>query len=107
AASRSLGFFEIGIEIVEYAFAALDPLLIVARARANAGDQGPDSLGFRAPELAILEVDVVDDFGDRGSSGVIGPKAACQHLHGAGVADVRELRFEHVEADFPVAGTVM
>src|SRR5512132_597493 len=55
---------EYGIEIVEDRRAAGETLVVVARIRADTGDQHLDARGFPAAELAVLEVDVVDDLSD-------------------------------------------
>ena len=66
-----------------------------------------DARRLRAPELPVLDVDVVDDLGDRRR----GPARASanrstQHLEGAAVAVVGEGRLEHVERELPVPGPV-
>ena len=45
-----------------------------------------------APELAVLQVDVVDDLGDRAEGRVAQRRAAAKRLEGAPVALVREVR---------------
>src|SRR5215208_295806 len=49
------------VEILEDGGAAHEALLVVLGAVADTGDEGPDALRFRAPELVVLEVDVVHD----------------------------------------------
>ena len=60
---------------------------------------GLDARRLVAAELAVLEVDVVDDLGDRLERRIARPARAEQHLEGAAVALVRELGLEHVEAE--------
>ena len=82
-----------------------EALFVVAGRGADAGDQGPDPLGLGAGELAVLEVDVVHDLGDRAERGLAQARALEQHLEGAAVALVGELGLEHVEPSSPGSGT--
>src|SRR6185369_16057091 len=88
---------EVGIEIVEDGASGRDPRLVV-RVRHDAGDQALDAGAFLAAELAVLQIDVVDDLGDRLEGGVAKPAAREQHLEAAAIALVGELGLEHVEA---------
>src|SRR5215218_5532410 len=76
--------------------AAGEALPVVPGRGADAGDQGPDALGLGAGELAVLEVDVVHDLGDRAQRRLAEAQAREQHLEGAAVALVGELGLVHV-----------
>src|SRR3954471_1488607 len=89
---------EVFIEVVEHGAAARDPLRVVAIGRADPGNQGANAGRLLAPELLILEVDVVHDLPDGAQRRVAEAGAAQQDLKRAAVALVRELGFEHVEA---------
>src|SRR6516164_3172166 len=88
------------VEVIEYLGAALDSPRIVARGSANTVEQRPDAGDLGAPELLVLEVDVVDDLRDRAQRGVLERGALQEHFESALVAFVGELRLEHVEAQF-------
>jgi hypothetical protein len=53
------------VKILENGAAAKEPLLVVASGRADRVDHGPDPIRLGAGELAVLEIDVVHDLGDR------------------------------------------
>src|SRR3954465_658433 len=86
------------VEVIEHGGAARDPLVVVAIGRADPGNQGANAGRLLAPELLILEVDVVHDLADGAQRRVAEAGAAQQDLERAAVALVRELGFEHVEA---------
>ena len=67
----------------------------------DAGDQPSNAHGFLAAELAVLQVDVVNDLGDRLQCRVVETGAGKQHLETAAVALMGDFAFEHVEAQFP------
>ena len=52
---------EVAIKIVEHGLAARDPLLVVGSGHADAGNQRLDTGRFLACELAVLEINVMDD----------------------------------------------
>src|SRR5829696_9623310 len=90
---------ERSIEIVEQCGAPRKALLVVLRIVGDPGDQSPEALSLWAPELAVLEIDVVHDLGDGHKRTVLleaGP--ADEHLERAAVAFVGELGLEHVKA---------
>src|SRR5512132_1580019 len=89
---------EYGIESVEDRRAAGETLVVVARIRADTGDQHLDARGFLAAELAVLEVDVVDDLGDRRQRRIIETGSGQEHLEAAAVALMGKLGLEHIEA---------
>src|SRR4051812_20661382 len=96
------------VEVIEHGAAARDPLVVLAIGRADPGNQGANAGRLLAPELLILEVDVVHDLADGAQRRVAEAGAAQQDLERAAVALVRELGFEHVEAQLaglPLAGT--
>src|SRR5947209_17301996 len=59
------------VKVVERLAAALNPPRIVIGGCADAIDQRPDAGNLGATELVILEVDVVDDLGDRAQGRVL------------------------------------
>src|SRR5262245_45762083 len=91
---------EVLVEVVEHFRPACKALRVIAARGANAFHQRSDTCDFAPPELAILEVDVVDDLGDGAKRGVLEPASIEQHLECAFVAFVGEFRLEHVEAQF-------
>ena len=72
----------------------------------QAVDQMGDAARLLACELAILQVDVVHDLADRNQRGVLETRATQQHFVSAAIAFMGELRFEHVEAEFPWLRTI-
>src|SRR5262249_10841297 len=56
--------------------------------------------------LAVLQVDVMNDLGDRTEGAVLEPRSRDEDLEGALVTVVGELRLEHVEADLARLGTI-
>src|ERR1700730_12560400 len=97
---------EVFVEIVEDRSAASEPFLVAPVRHRDASDQSLDAGGFVPSELAVLQVYVVDDFGDRlerwlGQAGV-----AEQHLEAAAVALMGEFGLEHVEAQLAEARRV-
>ena len=73
-------------------------------ARHDALDELADARRFGPRELAVLEVDVVDDLRDRRESGVLRRDAVEQDLERAPVALVREVAARHVETQLSRAG---
>ena len=61
-------------------------------------DQCRDASRFRAGELAILEVYVVDDLSDGCQRGFVEAALLQQHFECAAIPLVGEFCFEHVEA---------
>src|SRR5258705_106489 len=90
---------EILVQVVEESRAASEPALVLFVSHRDPGDQPIDARSFRAAELGVLQIDIVYDLRDRRERGVVDAEAIDQHLEGAPVPFVRELRFEHVEAD--------
>ncbi len=89
------------IEIVEDGSALRDPLLVALVRHGDAGDQAGDARRFLAAELAVLEIDVVDDLGDGLQRRIGYAGAGEQDLEAAAVALMGDLAFEHVEAQLP------
>src|SRR6202022_5008434 len=94
------------IEVIEDFTAARNPRGVVLGGCADAIDEGPDAGNLGAAELVVLEVDVVNDLGDRAQGGVLEASALQQHFERALVAFVGELRLEHVEAQLTFMRTV-
>src|SRR4051794_34598752 len=86
------------VEVIEHGAAARDPLRVVAIGRADPGNQGANAGRLLAPELLVLEVDVVHDLVDGAQRRVAEAGTAQEDLERAAVALVGELSFEHVEA---------
>ncbi len=85
---------------------ASQPRLILLVHGADSSDQPLDSRSFGPAEFAVLQIDVVDDLGDRSKSRVVQLQMLKQHLEGAAIAFVGEIGLEHVEADFPLLGLI-
>src|SRR5215210_8767667 len=83
------------VEVVQHGTAARDPLVVLAIRRADPGNQGANAGCLLAPELLVLEVDVVHDLADGAQRRVIEAGAAQQDLECAAVALVRELGSVH------------
>src|SRR3954452_24468777 len=86
------------VEVGGHGAAARDPLVVLAIGRADPGDQGANAGCLLAPELLVLEVDVVDDLADGAQRRVAEAGTAQEDLERAAVPLVGELGFEHVEA---------
>src|SRR5690349_22256024 len=67
-------------------------------------DDELDAARLRPRVVVVLEIDVVDDLGDRPYRGLRDPEPREQHLEGAQLALVRVFAVEHVEAE--IARTV-
>src|SRR5215510_9259574 len=98
--------FEIFVQVVEDLAAARNALRIVLGRDADAFDQRPDAGDFGAAELAVLEIDVMDDFRDGAQRRVLQRAPLQQHFERAFVALVRELGLEHVEAQLAFVGAI-
>ena len=61
--------------------------------------------GLVAAELAVAQIEVVDDLADGGERRVVESHPLDEHLERAAVADVRELGLEHVEPQLAGLGT--
>src|SRR5439155_6491796 len=99
-------FLEIFVEVVEDLGAARNPLRIFLGRDTDAFDQRPDAGDFGAAELAVLEIDVMDDFRDGAQRRVFQRASLQQHFERAFVALVRELGLEHVEAQLAFVGAI-
>src|SRR3954452_15991177 len=86
------------VEVVEHGAAARDPLVVLAIGRADPGNQGANAGRLLAPDLLVLEVDVVHDLADGAQRRVAEAGTAQEDLERAAVPLVGELGFEHVEA---------
>src|SRR2546421_456875 len=90
-------FSEKFIEIVEHLSPSCNPLRVIRRRQRDAVDQRPDADRFVATELAVPEIDVVNDLRDSAKRGIVERNAVEQHFKCAFVALMRELGLEHVE----------
>src|SRR5439155_13129485 len=86
------------VEIVEHLRASRDPLQVIRRGQRDAIDQRANADSFVAAEFAVPEIDVMNDFCDRTKRRIVQCNTIEQHFEGAFVADMRELRLEHIEA---------
>src|SRR4029453_5024657 len=86
--------------------AARNPFRVVLGREADAFQQRPNARDFGAAELAVLEIDVMDDLGDGAQRRVLQRAALQQHLERAFVALVSELGLEHVEAQLALVGAI-
>src|SRR5271166_4926592 len=89
------------IEVVQDGGAALQAPLVLLVGGCDALDDAGDTARFHARELRVLEVDVMDDFADRGERRVRQTRTGGQYLERAVVALMGELALIHVEAEFP------
>src|SRR5262249_31351742 len=98
---------EILVEIVEQGSAAFETRGVVLVRHGDPGHQAIDPGGLGAFELAVLEIDVVNDLRDRAEGRFLQVETFHQHLEGAVVAFMGVFRLEHVEAQlaalWPVA----
>src|SRR3954470_579342 len=98
--SLGLSVAEEGVELVERVARVCDALEIVVEGRADARQHraNPGSLGAR--ELAVGDVELVNDFADRGEAG-IGRERGMQNdgFETAAVGLMGELGIRHVEAE--------
>src|SRR5262249_31066806 len=97
---------EVLVEVVEDLRAPRNPFRVVLGRDADAFDQSPYAGDFGAAELAVLEIDVMDDFRDGAQRRVLQRAPLHQHLERAFVALVRELGLEHVEAQLAFVGAI-
>src|SRR5439155_10583636 len=89
---------EVLVEVVEDGRPSGQPILVFSVPHGEPGDQAIDPRRFRAVELRVLQVDVMDDRCDRAKRRVVEAQASEQHLERAEVTFMRELGLEHVEA---------
>src|SRR5262249_4045125 len=97
---------EIFVQVIEDLGAARNALRIVLGRDADAFDQRPDAGDFGAAELAVLEIDVMDDFRDGAQRRVLQRAPLHQHFERAFVAVVGDLGLEHVEAQLAFVGAI-
>src|SRR6516165_4205273 len=86
------------VEVVEDFGPTRDPLRIILGRYTDTLHQRSNPCDFGSPELAVLEIDIVDDLADGAKRCVFEAASVEQDLEGAFVALVREFRLEHVEA---------
>src|SRR5262249_21410554 len=88
---------EVLVEVIEDFGTARDPLRIILGRCADTLHKGSDTCDFGSAELAVLEIDIVDDLADGAKRRVLEAAAIEQDLERALVALMREFRLEHVE----------
>src|SRR4029077_4293049 len=97
---------EVFVEVVEDRAATSEPFLVSPVRHRDAGYQSLDAIGLVPSELAVLQIDVVDDFGDRLERWVGQAGVAKQYLEAAAVTLMGEFGLEHVEAQLARARRV-
>src|SRR5262249_16051802 len=97
---------EIFVEVVEDLGASCNPLRVVLGRDPDPLDQRPNAGDFGAAELAVLEIDVMDDLRDGAQGRVLQRAALQQHFERAFVTLVGELGLEHVEAQLAFVGAI-
>src|SRR5215813_821686 len=97
-AGSSAFLAEILVEVVEHFGPARDPLRVILGRRADTLHKRSDACDFGSPELAVLEIDIVDDLADSAKRCILEAASLEQDLERALVALVREFRLEHVES---------
>src|SRR4051812_20506315 len=85
------------IQDLQQCSAVLDPFFISDVGRNDSGNHALDARRFVATKLAILAVDVMDDFADLTQTGVAGDERRDERLECACVSDVSVLGLEHVK----------
>ena len=65
--------------------------------RADSSDEALDSGSFGSTEFTVLEIDVVDDLGDRTKRRMVRRQPLPQHLEGAAITLVGEICLEHID----------
>src|SRR6266480_5647205 len=88
---------ERGEEIVEESEAAIEPAFVIRAVQEHAEDDLLDSGSIRPPELAVFEVDVMDDFRDVSEPWVRVPNDPNERLERTGIPLVRKVSADHVE----------
>src|SRR2546430_1461499 len=74
------------VEVVEDFAPACNPLRVIPGRGADTLDQRSDTRDFGSTELAVLEVDIVDDLRDGARRCILEAASVEQHLEGAFVA---------------------
>src|SRR5262249_7093789 len=97
---------EVLVEFIEDFGTARDPLRIILGRCADTLYKGSDTCNFGSAELAVLEIDIVDDLADGAKRRVLYAASLEQDLERALVALVGEFRLEHVEAQFTLLGPI-
>src|ERR1700726_5029128 len=98
ARSSSAPSTEILVNVVEDGSALGDSLLVVLIGHGDARNEVRYAGCLLAPKLAILEINVVDDLGDSLDRRNREAGARQQGLEAATIGFMRELAFEHIEA---------
>src|SRR6516162_4506050 len=71
---------EILVEVVEHCGAPGNPLRIIVGRSTDPLDQRSDAVDFGSAKLAVFQIDIVDDLGDRAQRRVFDAGALEQHL---------------------------
>jgi hypothetical protein len=105
--SFALSTAEKGVELIERAARRGDPFQIILGGGAHARKHRRDTRGFGARELAVGDVERVNDLGERAQARIAGQaRAEQQRLEAAPISLMGEFRIGHVEAQFPRRGHV-
>src|ERR1700753_4101421 len=89
---------EILVKVIEDGTALGNSLFVVLIGHGDARNEVRYAGCLFTSKLAILEIDVVDDLGDRLERRISETGARQQDLEAATIAFMRELAFEHIEA---------
>src|SRR3546814_1925119 len=104
--SWRLSVAEIGVERVERVAAARDPFEIVLARRADAIEHCAQSGCLGPVELAVGNVELVDQLADRGQCRIIEAGAQHQRLEAAAILLMGELGIGHVEPELARLGHI-
>src|SRR5205085_10470675 len=92
------------MEIVEESERALEAIVVRFVPRRQTFDELLHAERFRAPELVVLEVEVVHDLRERLHAAVGETDAADERLDRAAIAGVSEVAADHIEPQFVSRG---
>src|SRR5688572_3375728 len=90
---------EAGEQFVEEFAASGQAYLVALVQQAQAVDLRGETGRFGATELGVLDVDIVNQFGQSRQTELFQLEADAEHLERAAITFVRELGLEHVEAE--------
>src|SRR3546814_5825784 len=97
---------KISVEMVEGGGGARDPVEIVNARRADAIEDGAQAGGLGPVELAVGNVELVDQLADRGQCRIIEAGAQHQRLEAAAILLMGELGIGHVEPELARLGHI-
>src|SRR5258706_3143192 len=95
------------IEVFEIRRASREARVVVVVPHRDPRDEPVEAESILPSELGVLEIDLMNDLRDCGQRPIGDPEAREKDFEGAGIAQVGELRLEHVEADLAGPGRVV